>query len=227
VRLRIYSLLLLIAVAGIVGELTRKSPRPSRPRPVVSHLADERPDPKLLGTESTFSSGIVTLEKEGVWAVEFTCEITGIVETIEMPTATTANTATEAKLGMFAERTEAQGDDNYPGVVLAEKAYTHAGSIPTSTTISATGFSVPVTKGKKYWLAVLPVNGSLHFQHGTESTAFFHFFPFIKTFAEGEEEIAGNGTGLSGNPGEKTFAMKAMGVESSFPAARHKIVGMA
>lgn len=178
---------------------------------------------KLLGTESTFSSGAVETKTEAMFAVEYEATKTGIVEQLEMPTTTTSNTATKVRLGMFAEREPSEGDDNYPGKFLGEGTYEHSGSVPTSTTMTAT-VSVTIEKGKHYWLAELAVNGTLFYQKGTETTGFFHFFPAQTTLAA-EEETVGSTPGVSGNPGEPNFAMKGIGVESG-GSAKHKVVMM-
>ena len=92
-------------------------------------------------------------------AFQFTAKATGTVEELQFRTNATANTGvTGLSLGVFAESA------GKPGEVLGKA--TVSGQPATSSWIKATGLSVAVVSGTKYWLVALPVGESgkkLHF----------------------------------------------------------------
>ncbi len=90
-------------------------------------------------------------------AFQFTAKSTGTVEELLFRTNATANTGvTGVVLAVFAE------NGGVPGVVLGSA--TVSGAPAVSSWIKATGLSVPVTAGTKYWLIALPLgSGFLHY----------------------------------------------------------------
>jgi hypothetical protein len=98
-------------------------------------------------------------------AFQFTAKATGTVEELQFRTNATANTGvTGLSLGIFAESA------GKPGEVLGKA--TVSGQPATSSWIKASGLSVAVVSGTKYWLVVLPVGESgkkLHFNAAVSS----------------------------------------------------------
>jgi hypothetical protein len=96
-------------------------------------------------------------------AFQFTAKSSGTVEEMQMRTNTVANTGvTGVRLGVFSENA------GKPGTVLGQAAV--SGEPPTGTWIKATGLSVPVAAGTKYWLVALPLgSGRLHYNAAVSS----------------------------------------------------------
>ncbi len=96
-------------------------------------------------------------------AFQFTAKTTGTVEEMLFRTNATANTGvTGLVLAVFAE------NGGKPGEVLGRA--TASGTPAVSSWIKATGLSVPVTAGTKYWLVALPVgSGVLHYNAAVTS----------------------------------------------------------
>jgi Lysyl oxidase/Bacterial Ig domain len=90
-------------------------------------------------------------------AFQFTAKSSGTVEELLFRTGATANTGvTGVVLAVFAENA------GKPGEVLGSG--TASGTPAASAWIKATGLSVPVVSGTKYWLVELPLgSGKLHF----------------------------------------------------------------
>jgi hypothetical protein len=98
-------------------------------------------------------------------AFQFTAKATGKGEELQFRTNATANTGiTGVVLGIFAE------SSGKPGEVLGQA--TVSGEPATNSWIKATGLSISVTSGTKYWLVLLPLgSGSkqLHFNAAASS----------------------------------------------------------
>ncbi|MCW3068869.1 MAG: lysyl oxidase-like protein [Solirubrobacterales bacterium] len=90
-------------------------------------------------------------------AFQFTAKSTGTVEELQFRTNGVANTGvTGVKLGIFADSA------GKPGEVLGQA--TASGTPATGSWIKATGLSIAVASGTKYWLVALPLGtGKLHF----------------------------------------------------------------
>jgi len=96
-------------------------------------------------------------------AFQFTAASSGTVEELLFRTNATANTGvTGVVLAVFAENA------GRPGEVLGSG--TASGTPAASSWIKASGLSVPVTSGTKYWLVALPLgSGKLHFNAAKSS----------------------------------------------------------
>jgi hypothetical protein len=96
-------------------------------------------------------------------AFQFTAKSSGVVEELLFRTNATANTGlTGLVLAVFAENV------GKPGEVLGRG--TASGTPAVSSWIKASGLSVAVTAGTKYWLVALPVgSGKLHFNAAVSS----------------------------------------------------------
>ncbi len=95
---------------------------------------------------------------------QFAAKATATVEEMEFRTNGNANTGvTGVVLGIFAE------SSGKPGAVLGQA--TVSGEPATSSWIKATGLSIAVTSGTKYWLAVLPLGTSGKLLHYNAATA--------------------------------------------------------
>jgi hypothetical protein len=96
-------------------------------------------------------------------AFQFTAKSSGMVEELLFRTNATANTGvTSLVLAVFAENA------GKPGEVLGKASV--SGTPATSSWIKASGLSVAVTAGAKYWLVALPVgSGKLHFNAAVTS----------------------------------------------------------
>jgi hypothetical protein len=98
-------------------------------------------------------------------AFQFTAKSSGTVEELQFRTNTVANAGiTGLSLGVFADSA------GKPGAVLGQANI--SGEPATSSWIKATGLSIPVVSGTKYWLVALPLGESskkLHFNAAASS----------------------------------------------------------
>jgi hypothetical protein len=118
----------------------------------------------LLAGDATATYGVgdqTTAGREE--AFQFAAKSTGTVEELQFRTNGTANTGvTGLALGVFADSA------GKPGAVLGQA--TVSGTPAVSSWIKATGLSVGVTTGTKYWLVALPMgSGKLHFNAAASS----------------------------------------------------------
>ncbi len=129
---------------------------------------------------------------------QFTAKATGKVEELELRTNGNANTGVSSVvLGVFAEKS------GKPGEVLGQA--TASGEPATNSWVKATGLSISVTSGTKYWLAVLPLGTSgkqLHFNAAVASGG-----------AGNLESVAGGLTSLKAEESWETFNQGPVGFQ--------------
>jgi hypothetical protein len=132
-------------------------------------------------------------------AFQFTAKSTGTVEELEFRTSATANTGvTGVMLGVFAE---AAGK---PGEVLGRA--TASGQPATSSWVKATGLSLPVVSGTKYWLVVLPL--------GSSSTK-LHYNAAVASGGTGNvESVVGGLTALTAEASWETYNQGPVGFQA-------------
>ncbi len=139
---------------------------------------------------------------------QFTATYTGKIEELKLRTNGTANTGVSSvALGVFAD------SSGKPGELLGQA--TVSGEPATNTWIKATGLSISVTSGTKYWLAVLPL--------GTSGKQ-LHFNASVASGGTGNvESVAGGLTSLKAEEAWETFNQGPVGFEaigsSSLPSA--------
>ncbi len=131
-------------------------------------------------------------------AYEYTASATGTVNELTLRTDATANTGvTGVVLALFSNK------ESKPYEVLAQKNV--SGEPKTSSWITATGLSVKVTSGTKYWLVELPLGEAghgylLHFDsHGASGTADY------ESKTEGLKEATKESEWVSYGEGPATF----------------------
>lgn len=111
----------------------------------------------LLVGDATMIYPNVRVAPEGeVEGVQFTAAHTGVIDELWLLAASTASTATSVILGIFAE---GAGVSESPGLLLG--AGEAVGVPGTDEWVKVTGLSIPVTRGQTYWLAYLPVGGTV------------------------------------------------------------------
>ena len=150
-----------IATVSIeVGATTE--PPPTEPPPTEPPATDpppgQAPPGELLLGDPTATYSVAEGTPAGhEEAFQFIAKSTGTVEELQFQTNGTANTGiTGVDLGIFAEGA------GKPGKVLGQARA--SGEPAISSWIKATGVSVPVVAGTKYWLVALPLGSNeLHF----------------------------------------------------------------
>jgi len=146
------------AIATVSIEVTPASePPPSEPPPTEPPPVELTPGALLLGDPTATYSVAEGTPAGHEEAFQFTAKSTGTVEELQFRTDGTANPGiTGVDLGIFAEGA------GIPGEVLGQAKA--SGEPATSSWIKATGLSVPVVSGTKYWLVALPLGSNeLHF----------------------------------------------------------------
>jgi Bacterial Ig domain len=148
---------------GAAAEPPPSEPPPSEPPPTEPPPAEAPPGALLLGDATAtypVAEGTPAGHEE---AFEFIAKSTGTVEELQFHTNGTANTGiTGVDLGIFAE------GGVPPGKVLGQAKA--SGEPAPNSWIKATGLSVPVVKGTKYWLVALPLGSNeLHFNTAVAS----------------------------------------------------------
>jgi Domain of unknown function (DUF4082)/Fibronectin type III domain len=139
---------------------------------VVTPTGGTTPDPTLLGEETAFSTYGVGQNGAAILAWPFTAGRSGTIEALHIYVLGSTAAIEGVELGIyendtysFAEPFEAYGEKaafweasglapESPGTLLAAK-YVATGGHPKTKWVEATGYSVKVTAGKQYWLAVL------------------------------------------------------------------------
>ena len=141
-------------------------------------------------------------------AFQFTAAITGKIEELRFRTNATANTGiTSVVLGVFAD------SSGKPGAVLGQ--ITATGEPATNTWVKATGLSVNVTSGTKYWLVVLPRGTSgkqLHYNAAASSGGTGN----VESVAGGLSALTEESSWETYNQGPVGF--QAIGIKISTPA---------
>ena len=130
---------------------------------------------------------------------QFTAKATGAIEQLELRTNGTANTGVSSvALGVFAD------SSGKPGKVLGQA--TVSGEPATNSWVKATGLSISVTSGTKYWLAVLPL--------GTSGKQ-LHFNASVGSGGTGNvESIAGGLTSLEAEVAWETYNQGPVGFQA-------------
>jgi hypothetical protein len=129
---------------------------------------------------------------------QFTAKATGKIEELELRTNGTANTGVSSVvLGVFAEKS------GKPGEVLGQA--TAPGEPATNSWVKATGLSINVTSGTKYWLALLPL--------GTSGKQ-LHYNASVASGGTGNvESVAGGLTSLKAEEAWETFSQGPVGFQ--------------
>lgn len=110
----------------------------------------------LIGNSSTSFSTADTTAAGKIEAFQYTAKETGTLEELEFRTNATANTGvTSLILGVY---TDSSGT---PGSVLGQKTF--SGTPGTSTWIKVSGLTISIVSGTIYWLAFLPIGGTIHY----------------------------------------------------------------
>lgn len=114
----------------------------------------------LLGNSETGLTAEKTVAKGHAAGFAFTASETGLLEELQIRTNANANTGvTSVRLAVFAEGAEV------PENAIQEGVFT--GTPGTNIWIAVTGLAIPILKNAKYWLVVMPIGGTLHFNiHG-------------------------------------------------------------
>jgi hypothetical protein len=139
---------------------------------------------------------------------QFAATYTGKIEELKFRTNGTANTGVSSvALGVFAD------SSGKPGGLLGQA--TVSGEPATNSWVKATGLSINVTSGTKYWLAVLPL--------GTSGKQ-LHFNASVGSGGSGNvESVAGGLTSLKAEEAWETFNQGPVGFQaigsSSLPSA--------
>lgn len=118
-------------------------------------------DPLLLGYTTELGGTTTEFGGEHAYLARFEALHTGTVETIKYYTNNISNTTTAVRLGIFKLSTKQETE--YPGPLIEEGEKNNGSAFGTEKWIEVTGLKAKVTAGTKYWLAVLPLNGILHF----------------------------------------------------------------
>jgi len=119
---------------------------------------------------------------------QFTANATAKVEELAFRTNGTANTGVSSVvLGIFAE------NSGKPGEVLGQA--TASGEPATNSWVKATGLSISITSGTKYWLAVLPLGTSGKLLHYN-----------VAVSSGGTGNLESNATGLTSLKAEESWA---------------------
>lgn len=110
----------------------------------------------LVGNSSTSFATADTTGAGKIEAFQYTAKETGTLGELEFRTNATANTGvTSLILGVY---TDSSGT---PGSVLGQKTF--SGTPGTSSWIKVSGLSVSIVSGTIYWLALLPIGGTIHY----------------------------------------------------------------
>lgn len=130
---------------------------------------------------------------------QFTAAYTGKIEELKFRTNGTANTGVSSvALGVFAD------SSGKPGKVLGQA--TVSGEPATNSWVKATGLSISVTSGTKYWLAVLPL--------GTSGKQ-LHFNASVGSGGTGNvESVAGGLTSLEAEVAWETYNQGPVGFQA-------------
>jgi hypothetical protein len=144
--------------AGATEVVVTDSKGTSAGGPTYSYLGGE--ELPLLAGDATSTFSVPDLTSVGrEEAFQFTARASGTVEQMQLRTNATPNTGvTGLDIGVLAE------SSGKPGAVLGHAVL--SGEPPTSSWVTVSGLSVPVTGGTKYWLVVLPLGAAgskLHF----------------------------------------------------------------
>lgn len=142
----------------------------------------------LVGDASTTYTGAWKAVAGEMFAVQFTCAETGIVNELQFRTNATANTGvTKVFLALFGD-----ADGEHPASVMGSGEVVGLPAI--NTWVTLTGLSVQVIKGTKYWLVALPIGGEIHFNEAAAPTAKTKASATGFTKIEGNRWAAGGGT---------------------------------
>lgn len=119
----------------------------------------------LVGNSETGFTTAGTTTAKLARAFAFTGSETGLLEELQLRTNANANTGvTSVRLGVLVDNAGA------PGNLIQEGVYT--GTPGTNSWITVTGLDIPILKNAKYWLVVLSIGGSLHYNsHGAGGSA--------------------------------------------------------
>lgn len=115
----------------------------------------------LLGNDFSSLANELPGASDQIAIAQFTAEADGILRAIEMPTGVTANTCTSTVWGVY------EDSGGTPGKLLG--SYELPGTPRAGSVVYAPLPSIRITAGARYWLAVLPIGGSLHWYYGGES----------------------------------------------------------
>jgi hypothetical protein len=166
----------------------------------------------LLAGDATATYGVADQTQGGrEESFQFTAKSSGTVQELQFRTNGTANTGiTGLDLGIFADNA------GKPGEVLG-RAATASGQPGTNSWIKASGLSVPVVSGTKYWLMLLPLGESSKLLHYNVAAAF-------NAGTGNLESVAGGLTALTAEPSWETYnqgpvGFQALGTESGAAAA--------
>jgi hypothetical protein len=116
--------------------------------------------PRLVGNE-TAEATLVIESKERPFACKFKAAATGTIEELKV-TVKCETAETDCDIGIYSEGA------GVPGVLKAHKK-TGKIKIGEELTLTATGFSVAVTAGTTYWLAVVPTLGTFKLKYKKEA----------------------------------------------------------
>lgn len=120
-----------------------------------AEFVGEGPEGLVLAGETTIGATPDTISAGVAEAFQFTASRSGTSGAPGVRTGTTVNTGvTSVVLGVYSDVS------NVPGTLLGE--VTIFGTPGISQWIYASGLSASLTSGAKYWLAALPIGGTLH-----------------------------------------------------------------
>jgi hypothetical protein len=119
----------------------------------------------LVGNSETGFTSAKSTAAKVARAFAFTASETGLLEELQFRTNGTANTGvTSVRLGVFTD------EGGKPGNVIQEGSV--SGAPATNSWVTVTGLTIPVLKNASYWLVVLSLGGSLHYNaHGAGGTS--------------------------------------------------------